>query len=320
MSSKPGFQRILVATDFSPPAEAAFEQAIWLAHKKNMPITLAHTLPAVRRSPSAAGSDVDPSLDLSVNNESFEDYELEVIHEAHSKLQRLAEKVGGDLHVQIKVYAGECCAEISHAVQREGCDLVFVGTRGLAEWEQFLVGSNAKQLIRKCPASVWIVKPKNDGHPKVVLAATDFSEVSRKAVSQGHWVAQQADAAFHLLHVVDSKDVPEDVISRIPKGSSLQQEINLEASQRMDAFVDSLAIDRASIQMHLSWGAPWQEIRRAAKFQAADLVVMGTVGRSGIQGLLLGNTAERVLDTCDCSILTVKPDDIISAPAHGNTT
>jgi len=39
---------------------------------------------------------------------------------------------------------------------------------------------------------------------------------------------------------------------------------------------------------------------------------MGTVGRSGIKGVLLGNTAERILDRCDCSILTVKPDDFVS--------
>lgn len=76
----------------------------------------------------------------------------------------------------------------------------------------------------------------------------------------------------------------------------------------MDAFVESLAIDRASLQIHQSWGTPWQEIRRALKFQAVDLVVMGNVGRSGIPGLLMGNTPEKVLETCDCSILTVKPD------------
>jgi hypothetical protein len=50
----------------------------------------------------------------------------------------------------------------------------------------------------------------------------------------------------------------------------------------------------------------------ALKHQAADLIVIGTVGRSGIKGLLLGNTAEKVLDTCDCSMLTVKPDEFVS--------
>ena len=293
MNSTTAFQRILVATDFSLPAEAAFQQAVWLSRKTDASITLAHTLPTLRRSSSSdAGPKMDLFSDLLVNEgKSLEDFELEAIREAHTKLRRLAERMAVSIDVQTKVYIGESYVEITHAVQQEGYDLVLAGTRGLAQWEQFLVGSTAKRLIRKCPASVWIVKSEHVGQPKVVLAATDFSEISRK---------------------VDSKDVPEDIISRIPKGSSLQQEINEEASARMDAFVDSLSVDRASVQVHQSWGTPWQEIGRAAKLQAADLVVIGTVGRSGIQGLLLGNTADKVLDTCDCSILTVKPDNFQS--------
>ena len=56
---------------------------------------------------------------------------------------------------------------------------------------------------------------------KVVLAATDFSDVNRKAVKEGLWVAQQSGAEFHMLHIIDSKDVPEDLISNIPEGRKL---------------------------------------------------------------------------------------------------
>ena len=118
--------------------------------------------------------------------------------------------------------------------------------------------------------------------------------------------------SFIWLHIIDSKDVPDDLISRLPKGSSLRQEINEEASKRLEGFLETLAIDRTQIQVHMSWGTPWQEIRRISRHQAADLIVIGTVGRSGIKGLLLGNTAEKVLDTCDCSILTVKPEGFMS--------
>ena len=155
------------------------------------------------------------------------------------------------------------------------------------------------------------MKTEQVGQPKVVLAATDFSDAGLKAITQGLQVAQQAGAAFHLLHVVDSNDVP-DAISTIPKGDSLRHEINEEAARRLDAFLNSLNVDRAQIHSHLSWGTPWQEIRRISQQQAADMIVMGTVGRSGIKGILLGNTAEKILNTCDCSILIVKPDDFVS--------
>ena len=131
-------------------------------------------------------------------------------------------------------------------------------------------------------------------------------------VKEGLKIAQQSDAELHLLHIIDSKDVSEDLISKVPEGSTLRQELNEEATRRLGELVASLAVDRTRIQSHLSWGTPWQEIRRISKHQAADLIVVGTVGRSGIKGLLLGNTAERVLDTCDCSILTIKPDNFVS--------
>jgi nucleotide-binding universal stress UspA family protein len=144
------------------------------------------------------------------------------------------------------------------------------------------------------------------------LAATDFSDVSLKAAAHGARLAQQAGAPFHLLHVIDSMDIPEDIISKIPEGSSLRNEINAEAESRLNAFLGSLGCDRSTIHVHLSWGTPWKEMKRLVEHLAVDLLVIGTVGRSGIKGLLLGNTAEKALSTCNCSILTVKPDGFVS--------
>ncbi len=314
MNIQHSFNRILVASDFSEPSEAAMKQGIWLARRTGASITLAHVLQSLHRPvTSEADPKMDMLMDLWVNEgESIEDLESSARQDTEAKMRRLIEQNAGSIDVQTRIFIGSSFAEIVYAVEKERYDIVLAGTRGLAKWEQFLVGSTAKRLIRKCPSSVWIVKAEHVGQPKVVMAATDFSDVSLKAATQGLWIAQQADAEFHLLHVVDSNDVPEDAICRIPKGSSLQQEINEEATKRMNAFLDSLSVDRARLQVQLAWGTPWKEIRRVAKYQGVDLVVMGTVGRSGIQGLLLGNTAEKVLDSCDCSILTVKPDGFVS--------
>jgi universal stress protein E len=310
MNKPRGFHRILLATDFSPPADTALQQAVWLTQTTTASLSLVHVLPS--RMASFADPKLDLYLELLKDEVEAEELQTEAIEEAQAKLRQIVERIGVSTDVQTTVCIGESYVEITRTVQQEGYDLVLAGTRSLANWEQFLVGSTSKRLIRKCPSSVWIVKPEHAGRPKVVLAATDFSAVSCKAVQQGLWIARQAQAAFHLLHVVDSKDVPEDAISHVPKGSSLQQEIVEEATKRMERFIDSLGVDLESIQVHQSWGTPWQEIRRAAKYQAADLVVIGTVGRSGVKGLLLGNTAEKVVDACDCSILAVKPDEFQS--------
>lgn len=303
------YQRILVATDFSPSSEAAVKQATWLARQSDATITLAHTLPDLRSAVHSVS--YQAKVDLFYGEGSV--FQREVRRESDARMRRMIEHLNAvELVVNYETLLGTPYIEITHAVQQEGYDLVLVGTRGLAAWQQFFVGSTSKRLIRKCPSSVWTVKAEHVGPPKSVLATTDFSEVSRRAVLEGLWVAQQASAEFHLLHVIDSMDVPDDIISRIPEGSSLRREINEVTEHRFDEFVESLDADPDQVQRHLTFGTPWQEIGRLAKHLNIDVIAMGTVGRSGIKGVLLGNTAEKVLDTCDCSILTVKPADFVS--------
>jgi universal stress protein E len=307
-----GYRRILVATDFSVHADAAVRQAVWLARLTGASITLAHALPDLRRVVHSASTQA--KLDLLYGE--GEQFQREVRAKSDARLRKTIADLGAtDLDVAFETLLGEPFVEVTHAVQAEGYDLVLAGTRGLSAWESVFLGSTAKRLVRKCPAGVWIVKAQHTGLPKVVLAPTDFSDVSLKAVAKGLWVARQAGAQLHLLHVIDSADVPEDIVSHLPEGSSLRREINEEAKTRLVAFLNSLSVDRSRIQIHLSWGSPWKEIQRLAKQLSVELIAMGTVGRSGIQGLLLGNTAEKVLGACDCSILTVKPDDFVS-PIH----
>ena len=313
-ASEVGYKQILVATDFSPHADAALKQALWLARQTGASVVLAHTLPDLRR--AVHSSSYKARLDLLYGEGEL--LQREIREKSDAKMHRLIADLNAmDLNIKVETLLGEPFVEITHAVQQEGYDLVLTGTRGLAAWEQFFVGSTAKRLIRKCPASVWIAKDEHVGPPRVVLAATDFSEASFKAVEQAKWIAQQANAEFHLLHVVDSMDVPEDVISKIPQGSSLRDEINAEANKRLESIVQSVGAEAIPSRLHLAWGTPWKDVCRTAQNLRADLIALGTVGRSGIKGLLLGNTAEKVLDTCDCSVLTVKPDGFVSpiAPA-----
>ena len=300
MSNQPNYDRILVATDFSPYAAAAMKQAVWLARKTGGQLILAHTIPDFRMSAYWGPNERE------TNQRTLRARSDVAMRRAVVDLNAI------DLDVKLVTLVGEPFVEITRSAQEEDCSLVLVGTRGHAKWEQFFLGSTAKRLIRNCASSVWIVKAEHVGSPKVVLAATDFSEVSLQAVREGLKIAQQAGAEFHLLHIIDSGDVPEDMISRIPPGSSVRREIKEEASRRLEEFLESLAVDRTQIRPHLSWGTPWQEIQRISRHQVADLIVIGTVGRSGVKGLLMGNTAEKVLDTCDCSILTVKPDGFVS--------
>lgn len=304
MTDQQGYKRILVAVDFSTHSEAAFQQAIWLARTIGARIVLAHTLPDLRQ--VAHHASALAKLDLLQGEGKL--FEREVRQVSDAKLrQMVAKHEADDLDIKYETLLGEPFVELIHAVQSEGYDLVLAGTRGMAAWKQFLVGSTASRLIRKCPASVWIVKAEHLGPPKVVLAATDFSDVSLKAAKHGLWIANQAKAEFHLVNVVDPNDTPEGFGEKVNRA-----EINKRSENRLCNFRNSLEIDGAKVILHLAIGAPWREMSEIVNRLKVDLICMGTVGRNGIKGLLLGNTAEKTLNKCDCSILTVKPDHFIS--------
>jgi universal stress protein E len=304
MSDQQPYKRILVAVDFSAHSEAALQQAIWLARTQGARVVLAHTLPDLREVAHRASALAKLDL-LQGDGELFQN---EIRQASDGKMRRMIEEHrASDLDIKYETLLGDPFVELIHAVQSERYDLVLAGSRGMAAWKQILVGSTATRLVRKCPASVWIVKAEHVGPPKVVLATTDFSDVSWKAVEQGLSIAQQAQAAFHLLHVIDERDTHVEIAA-----STIRKEINVAVEKRLNHALESMQIDRTQIELHLALGTPWKEISRLSQHLNVDLIAMGTVGRSGIQGLLLGNTAEKVLRTCDCSILTVKPSEFVS--------
>lgn len=303
------FQKVLVATDFSPSADAALRQAAWFGRSFGAKLVLAHALEDLRRAAHSLTSTAKIDL-LTADGELFE---REIRQKSDERLrQQIAALHAKDLEIRYETLLGEPFVELIHAVQQEGYDLLMLGTRGQSVWKQFFVGSTAKRLIRKCPSAVWIVKAEHSTPPRVILTATDFSDVSRKAVLHGLWLAEQANAELHLVHVIDTLDEPTNLLQDTPPGGSLREVVNQAARRRLDQFLESLETDCRRIVSHLTWGYPWQEISRIATLHNADLITIGTVGRSGIEGVLLGNTAERVLDSCDCSILTIKPDDYTS--------
>jgi nucleotide-binding universal stress UspA family protein len=304
MMNDNGYKRILVAIDFSSHSEAAFLQAVWLARTQGASVVLVHTLPDLLKVAHRASALA--KLDL-LQGEG-EIFQREVRQATDAKMRQLIKKhQADDLNIKVETLLGEPFVELIHAVQSEGYDLVLAGTRGMAGWKQFLVGSTASRLIRKCPASVWVVKDEHVGPPKVVLTATDFSTVGWKAVKRGALIAQQANAKMHLLHVIDEGDIPKSLFD-----NASRKEISDSVEKRLYEGLESNGIDREQVNLHLSTGTPWQEVARLSRHLNVDLIAMGTVGRNGIPGLLLGNTAEKVLSTCDCSILAVKPDNFVS--------
>jgi nucleotide-binding universal stress UspA family protein len=166
-----------------------------------------------------------------------------------------------------------------------------------------------------CPAPVWVVKNDVPRNVTSVLAAVDLSDVSRLALEHAKWIAELAHATLHVLHVVDCPDLLSEFLHVKPaKGEygTLRELIDAEAKRDFDEFLSENTDQTVPVQRHLCWGNSAQEIIAASQRLNVDLVTLGCVGRTGLQGVLLGNTAENVLAHCDCDVLAVKPQDFVS--------
>jgi nucleotide-binding universal stress UspA family protein len=310
------YQKILAATDFSPHAAAAVKQGAWLAQRASARLVVAHVLADVSR----ALLDASAAAQAELLQGDVQVFQREVRRASNERLgQLVAGLAPSGLDVRCETLLGEPFVEIIHAVQAEGYDLVLTGTRGLSGWKRLLVGSTASRLVRKCPATVWVVRGERAEPPATILAAMDFSDVSRQAVEQALWLARQSAATLYVLHVIDERDTPEDAFDRLSAGTSrqsLRRQIRAQTKDRLEEFIDQITAGDAAagvtIEPRLTWGTPWREVVRLARNLKIDLVAMGTVGRSGIPGLLLGNTAEKVLSVCETSILSIKPAGFVS--------
>jgi universal stress protein E len=171
--------------------------------------------------------------------------------------------------------------------------------------------------MRKCPCPVWVVKPGQSAPYSKILAAVDpLQEPSNdpfnaKIMELATSMASRDHAALHIVH---AWDVDGNDLDTIRSELSVQQrETILQKHQRkhQSALRDLLAgypLSEIKHQIHLPRERPEQAIGQIAEQEGIDLIVMGTVARTGVPGFLIGNAAESVLSSVKCGMLTVKPD------------
>jgi len=192
-------------------------------------------------------------------------------------------------------------------------DVIIVGKRTDAKHDGRRLGSVSFKLLRQSPCAVWVAKPGSPTTPRVVLAASDGTPVGQKALRWAAWIAEAAGAE---LHVVNAIQMPMDV---------QMEGLDAEASWIDDAraafkreVAEQLTSAGLSIEaeIHAGMTTPTHAVLECVGRLDPDIVAMGTVSRGGIAGLLVGNTAERLLGRLDCSIVAVKPDDFIAPVAR----
>ncbi|MFZ5875462.1 MAG: universal stress protein [Nitrospirota bacterium] len=137
-----------------------------------------------------------------------------------------------------------------------------------------------------------------------ILVPTDFSEYSRQALSYAEMLAKTFDAKIVLIHVIDT--VSYVVAESVQWTTEVSARVQATIQPMLDGLVHDAQKRGVVAESQLTQGVPYDQIVKAAEESHADLIVIGTHGRTGMRHVLLGSVAERVVRLAPCPVLTVR--------------
>ena len=145
-------------------------------------------------------------------------------------------------------------------------------------------------------------------HFSKILYATDYSKASARALDEAVALAKQNRAELLVLHVIDA--VPPYVAGEDIGGADLYMKLEettkQEAETSMKKLMEKLRKLKVNAKSLLLRGTAHEQIVRAAKSRRANLIVIGTHGRTGLSKLLMGSVANQVVSRAPCPVLTVR--------------
>ena len=226
-----------------------------------------------------------------------------------------------DIDVVINVAEGISFLEIIRQVLREQHDLVITTAEETKGIRARVFGATSMHLMRKCPCPVWVVKRAQTRPYARILAAVDPSVYDPRRDSINPLILQLAggmarsDAAeLHIVHVwslfgeryLHNSGMTE---KEFQEAKAFEKE---QHKQNFETLLNRVDVADLKPHVYLVEGDPVEYIPKLVSEQGIDLLVMGSVGRGGVAGFLIGNTAEEVFNQVDCSLLTLKPKGFIT--------
>ncbi|WP_430501236.1 universal stress protein [Micromonospora trifolii] len=284
---------VVVGVDGSPSSLVAADHAARAALLRSRPLLLAHGY----LHPSGYGVPLNP-YDLGVPAPS---------EEAQQMLERTAAELTGrwpGLAVEVRQVLGGPGATMIEESRR--AELVVVGSRGLGGFAGLLLGSVGAQVAAHAHCPVLVVRPDEQPMPVdgPVLVGVDGSESSRLAVGLGADEAARRDVPLVLVHVG-----PPDGARTVPE--EIEESQAAYQAEAVRLLADASAVVRAE---HPDLVVREHPVRAAGAAQGlieasgtASLLVVGTRGRAGFAGLLLGSVSQAAIQHAHCPVLVAHP-------------
>lgn len=298
------FKRILVDIDSDANVHPALDRAILLARATGATVTVTDVMA------------VSPYERRYLPGH----LEEELVTRRRGQLARIVSAVR-DVRAEAKLLVGRPATVLTQEVIRGNHDLLM---RSHAREESGTVtsdfGAVDMELLRKCPCAVMLVRHGSVAQHPRVAGAVNVNTVEEaehtlnvKIATSALHLADLVGGVAMLLHAwlpfaerMIRQHATEDAFA------TYVDEARTRAAADLRKLTQSLSSQFARVPMIQRRGKPEDVILEFVATEGIDILVMGTVARGGISGLLFGNTAERVLRKLRCSVLTLKPDDFVS--------
>lgn len=304
------FKNILVHISPTDETQPALIRAAWLAKVNNARLTVID----VMDEQSGQAGTVLSLLGLTDQLDAVE-------RERKNRLRKIIEPIrDGGLPVETIFATGKAFLEIIRATLRHGHDLVVKTVASEGILTRVFFGSVDMHLLRKCPTPLWLIKPGEPERLRRILVALDPNiedgvkcELGFNLLQLGTSLAEKNGAELIVLHAWHAYE--QETLRRRMEPQKFEEYMHAweqESSKRTWRFVSAFQREIKPECIRLVPGDPGVVIPQFARDNGVDLVVMGTLGRLAQHGLFIGDTAERILNQLQCSVLAVKPQGFVS--------
>ncbi|NNF64138.1 MAG: universal stress protein [Acidimicrobiia bacterium] len=251
------------------------------------------------------------------------DVEGLMLEERQAKLAELISEAGSPTGVTADVTRGKPVVEVIRHVINHGCDLVIVGEPAPSKSGKAGISSDVMQLLRKCPVPVWLVRPPSDTGTRILaLVDPEVDDPPHRGLNDLilEVATEMARAADAELHVATAWEFTGEALLRSSAFVSMPEpdlELLLRATEdehraHLDELVRKHGGHDVGARIHLAKGAPTEVLPDLAEELGTSLVIMGTVARTGLSGWIMGNTADEIVRSVDCSVMALKPIGFVS--------
>ena len=316
------FKDILCVIEPDKIWKPVLERAVSLAENNQAALTVVNVVPRV-------AADINMPDGGPISNA----LQTAIVEDQQKQLDEITKPYHKQLKIGTRVLVGTPFLQIIREVLRNSHDLV-IKIPEQQDWLDRVFGSNDMHLLRKCPCPVWLVKSQAPKTYRRILAAVDVGDTPREeqeaTQAMNHQILELASSLalsdFAELHIAHAWDAPGETTLRGGFMRMTDEKVieYVDGMRRSHAEgLDSLmravansklgdALNYLKPKKHLERGWARKVIPALAKRIDADLIVMGTVARTGVPGFIMGNTAETILNQIDCSVLAVKPSGFVT--------